>query len=298
MRISTSQTYLRSTTMMSKLAAEADAAQAKIATGKRVIAPSDDPVAYRQLANIKRATANDQAYASNVATAQEVAEQSSDALSAVEVQLQRAQELFTSAGNGTLSDADRTAIGKELESIRNTLLSLANSKDSRGQPLFGGATGDLPYEQAADGTINYVSSGEPAGIPIADQTTMQVSVTGDKAFAAGDSDMFAVIATFTSALASGGDVQAAAQQAVQATGEALQSVNLARTSVGARATRLEMMSDQLTDAGLARETARSSIEDADMASTIAEFQKTLTILQATQASFSKLTSLSLFDYLR
>lgn len=298
MRISTSQSYLRSTTMMSKLAAEADAAQAKISTGKRVVAPSDDPVAYRQLANIKRAAANDQAYASNVATAQEVAEQSSDTLSAIEVQLQRAQELFTSAGNGTLSGSDRAAIGKELESIRNTLLTLANSKDSRGQPLFGGATGDLPYEQAADGKINYVSSGQPAGIPIADQTTMQVSVTGDQAFAAGDSDMFAVIAAFTSALQSGGDVQAAAQQAVHGTSDALQSVGLARTSVGARGTRLELISDQLTDADLARETARSSIEDADMASTIAEFQKTLTILQATQASFTKLTSLSLFDYLR
>ena len=35
-----------------------------------------------------------------------------------------------------------------------------------------------------------------------------------------------------------------------------------------------------------------------MTATITELQKTLTVLQATQASFSKLTQLSLFNYLR
>jgi flagellar hook-associated protein 3 FlgL len=298
MRVSTTQTYQRSMTLMSKLSAQADASQTQIATGKRLVSPSDDPGAYRQLAGLKRADAGDQAYAANVAVAQSVTEQSSDTLTQIENQLQRAQELLANAGTGTVSTSDRAAIGKEIESIRDTLLTLANTRDSRGQPLFGGATGDLPYEKAADGTIRYVSSGQPAAIPIGDQVSMQGSVTGDVAFAVGGSDMFAVLADFAAALQSGGDIGAAAKTAGGKTTEALQSVSLARTSVGARATRLELVGTQLTDAAYAREDARSTIEDADLATTITEFQKTLTILQATQASFSKLTSMSLFDYLR
>ncbi len=49
---------------------------------------------------------------------------------------------------------------------------------------------------------------------------------------------------------------------------------------------------------MTRETERSSIEDTDLTTAIIELQKATTILQATQASIGRLTSLSLFDYLR
>ena len=46
------------------------------------------------------------------------------------------------------------------------------------------------------------------------------------------------------------------------------------------------------------EAARSAIEDVDVSQAITDLQKTMTVLQATQASFSKLSGLSLFNYLR
>jgi flagellar hook-associated protein 3 FlgL len=299
MRVSTSQTYLQTTSLMSKLTQQANVAQQQISTQKRVVSASDDPGAYRQLAGLKLADANDKAYAANVNTAQGILEQSSDTLTSIGTQLQRAQELFTNAASGTLSASDREAIGKELESIRDTLVSLANSKDSRGLPLFGGASGDNPYIQAEDGSVSYAATGEPAGIPIGDQTSIQVGVTGKQAFAVGDDkDMFAIFSTFLTALQSGGDVQVAAKQAMGDTTDALQSVDLARTSVGARGTRLELLSEQLTNASMDRETTRASVEDVDLSEAITQLQKTLTVLQATQASFTKLTSLSLFDYIK
>ncbi|RYD63007.1 MAG: flagellar hook-associated protein 3 [Sphingomonadales bacterium] len=298
MRVSTSQTYQRSMALMSNLSATADTQQTQIATGKKVVAPSDNPGGYRQLAGLKRDDANDKAYAANVATAQGILDQSDDTLSNIEAQLQRATELFTNVGNGTLSNSDRDSIAKELESIRDTLFALANSKDSRGQPLFGGATGDLPYVKAADGTVSYASSGEPSGIPIGDQTSMQVTVPGERAFASGTTDMFAVITDFIGVLRSGGDVKAAASTAASGISDALSNVTLAHASVGARGTRLELVADQLTYAATARDDARSAVEDVDLAATISNFQQTLTVLQATQASFTKLTALSLFDYLR
>ena len=39
-------------------------------------------------------------------------------------------------------------------------------------------------------------------------------------------------------------------------------------------------------------------EHGDIATNIAQLQQTMTVLQATQASFTKLTSVSLFDYLK
>ena len=43
---------------------------------------------------------------------------------------------------------------------------------------------------------------------------------------------------------------------------------------------------------------RSKLEDTDVTSAVIELQQLMTALSATQASFTKLSGLSLFDYLR
>jgi flagellar hook-associated protein 3 FlgL len=71
-----------------------------------------------------------------------------------------------------------------------------------------------------------------------------------------------------------------------------------RTSLGARAQRVEVEQAMLQQTGIDREAVRSGLEDTDITAAITELQKTMTILSATQASFTKLQGLSLFEYLR
>jgi flagellar hook-associated protein 3 FlgL len=71
-----------------------------------------------------------------------------------------------------------------------------------------------------------------------------------------------------------------------------------QASLGARAARVELEQAALGSADIDREVARAAIEDTDITAAITELQKTMTVLQATQASFSKLQGLTLFDYLR
>ncbi|ATY33036.1 flagellar hook-associated protein FlgL [Sphingomonas psychrotolerans] len=297
MRVATSQLYNRPASLMTRLTAEADRTQIQIATGKKLLAPSDDAGAYLRLQGISRQSADDGAYAANIGMAQGLLAQTDTTLESVEAQITRALELATQAANGTLSDTNRAAIGKELESIRDTLFGLANTRDVRGQPLFGGATGDVAYVRNADGSITFAGTGEPSAIPIGESVSIQGTVTGTRAFAAGSSDVFAVLADFATALGAGGDVKAAANTALGGIKGSLESVTLARASAGARSARLELDTDRLTAAGEAREDVRSALEDTDVTVAVTELQKTLTILQATQASFTKLSSLSLFDYL-
>lgn len=298
MRIATSQLYSRPASLMTKLTAEADRIQTQIATRKRIQTASDDPAAYLRLQTIQRQGADDGAYAANINMAAGLLAQTDTALDGVESQLQRALELASQASTGTMSDSDRKAVAEELTEIRDALFGLANTRDVRGQPLFGGATGDVAYVKAADGTISFAGTGEPSQIPIGDGLSVQGTVTGVRAFAAGATDMFAVLGDLAAALEAGGDVKAAGDAALDGINAATKSVTLARTSAGARAARLELDSDRIVDAGEAREDARSALEDTDIPTAATQLQQTLTVLQATQASFSKLTSLSLFDYLR
>lgn len=298
LRIATSQIYNRPSALMSQLTGQADKIQTQIATGKQINAPSDAPGSYLRLQSIQRQTADDGAYAANIDLTQGLLAQTDATLENVEAQLQRAQELALQAANGTLSDTNRAAVSEELKAIRDSLFGLANTRDARDQPLFGGATGDTAYVRNADGSIAFAGSGAPAAIPIGEGATVQGTVAGPSVFGPADSDVFALLDAFTQALDAGGDVKAAADTAMTGLKDSLETATLTRASAGARAARLELDTDRLDAAGEAREAVRSGIEDTDISSAVTELQKTLTILQATQASFTKLSGLTLFDFLR
>ncbi len=304
MQIGTNQFYEKNASQLGKLATQADTLNTQIATGKKFTAPSQDVVAYNRLTAIKQTNADSKAYASNVSLAQSLLQQSDTTLTSIGNQLQRAAELTTQAANGTLNDANRKTIAIELQSIRDDLVSLAGTTDARGQPLFGTASGGAAVVQAADGTVSFGGTGEISAIPVADGTEIQATDSAQRVFGniptsgGGTTDVFALLSSLISALNAGGNVSAATGTAATGLKAALTQVTNVQGSVGARAARLDIVSAQATDAAAARETDRVGLEDTDISTAITELQKTMTVLQATQASFTKLGQLSLFDYLR
>ncbi|GAA4768312.1 hypothetical protein GCM10023219_12800 [Stakelama sediminis] len=300
MRIATSQFYDRSTSQIQSLNAEADKLQTQIATGKKLTGASDDSVAWTQLATLKRASANDTAYSANIKLAQGVLSQTDSTLGSINTQLQRANELMVQANSGTLSQDQLQSVASSLDGIVDELVSLSNSTDLRGQPLFGGSDSNAPYVKNADGTVSYVSSGNAPSIPIGDSDNVQVSVNGASVFG-GDGgstpDMFKTITDFAAAIRSGGDLSGPASTAIDGIQASINSVTNAQAVAGARAARVDQASTRMTTTATTRETLRSGLEDTDVTSAITELQKTLTVLQATQTSFSKLSGLSLFNYL-
>lgn len=291
MRVATSQMFERPASSMTSLTAKASQLQTEISTNSRIATASDDPSGWVQLQGLGRADADGKAYAANVKLAQGVLAQADTTLGDAGTQLQKVQELALQASNGTLSGADRAAAGASVQAAMDELLSLANTTDVRGQPLFGGADGATPFVKAGDGSVSYAGSGEASPIPIGDKDSVAANVSGDKVFG----DMFATLKALADALQSGNAVPAGTLDKLQSASD---SVSAAQASAGARATRVDLVADRLTTAASAREETRAAIDQPDIAATVTELQKTLTILQATQASFSKLTSMSVFDYLR
>src|SRR5690606_30844845 len=80
--------------------------------------------------------------------------------------LQRVSDLTIQANNAALSAEDRKSVSAELRSIRESLLSLANSTDGNGRFLFGGTADGVAPFAANNGTILYNG----------DQTQRQVEV--------------------------------------------------------------------------------------------------------------------------
>lgn len=297
MTISTSLWYNRATTAMQTLAGKTDALSTQISTGKKLQQASDDPVAYSQLRNLAVATADSAAYAKNLDTAATVLSSADTALTSIGAQITRAKELALQANNGTLTPTDRAPIAEELMGIVESLANLGNATDSRGLALFGDSNGTAGVTKAADGSYSF-ASGTVSTIPIANGQVVQPSTAAVRIFAFGGTNILETLTDLAVAMKTGGELGDAGSDALSKIETAANQVNTVQASIGARGARVELEQTVQSKAATQREIDRSTLEDTDVTAAITELQKTMTILSATQASFTKLQSLSLFDYLK
>ena len=297
MTISTSSFYDRSAAAMARITAQADRVSTQISSRQRLLAPSDDSVAYQRLQGLARAGANDEAYGSNLKVAGSVLQQADTTLTAITAQLQAASELATRAANGTLTAIDRKAIGDSLAGVAEQIAGLINTTDARGQPLFGGADGGAGAVKQADGRY-LLAVTLPSPIPVGDGQSVQANETAARVLAAGGTDALAVIQQLAAALQAGDATTDSANAALDDLKAATDGIANIQGSLGARTARVDLLAADLKTAGVDREAAEEAIDGYDDTAAILELQKTMTVLQATQASFGKLSQLSLFDYLR
>lgn len=296
MQISTSTMYESATRRMAALQSKANDLMTQNATGKKLLKPSDDAAASAQVAQLNRADADADVYKSNLSLAKSVLQQVDSTLGSIGSQLQTAVELATKAANGTLNDYDRSVIGDQLSAVRDQLVSLGNTRDIRGQPLFGTVDG-TDAVQANNGSYTYADS-KTSAVPIDRDQTVEITVGAERVFKSGSNDAFAVLSNLITALKTPGGTSPDIRNAIDQLNSANDNVGAVQASIGARETRVELQQTMLNTASTDRAALRSNVEDADIASNIAQLQQTMTVLQATQASFTKLSGLSLFDYLK
>lgn len=302
MQISSSSLYTNARNAMDALNQQANALETQISTNKRMQSAADDVVSYQRLATIKRDTADAAVDASNVKMASALLNQSDTTLSSINSEIQKAQGLATQANTGVLSDSDKADIAASIRSVLANLVSLANTRDDRGAPLFGGTSGDTAVTLNADGSATFPAT-PPAAIPLGGgdsvtPTAGAASVFGGLTSADGSTtDVFQVLSSLAAALEAGGDTGAAVSKAVTDLQTAGTQVGSVQAALGATAARVTLVQQNQTDAATDREAVRSGLEDTDITDTITRLQQTMTVLQATQASFTKLTQLSLFSYL-
>lgn len=293
--VSTRNYFDRSNSAMAGLTQQAERLQTQIATGRKLQAPSDDSVGYQRLQVLKRTGADEVAYGDNIKIAQATLQQADTQLDTIATQIQQATERALRGANGTLSANDRKSLATELKSILETIVSATNVKDARGQSLFGGQAEEAAATLQPDGSLVF-ATGKQTAIPIGDGQSVEPSVAAGEVLKIDQGrDIGQVLTALIASLDTGASPTGTDRDDLAKIAE---QVTQAQTSVGARAVRVDLQAAYYTEAATQREDTRSAIEDVDATQAITELQKTMTILQATQASFSKLSQLSLFDYLR
>jgi flagellar hook-associated protein 3 FlgL len=294
---STSAFFDRSTLDLTSLRARAEDLQSQISSGNRLTSSSDDPVAASRLRALQR---TDKLATVDVAAANRATSDlnlADSAMTEFSSFITRAQELATQAANGTLTADQRAGIGTELAQIHGNLLALANTRDSAGHALFGGDTaGDAYQIDATTGYAKYVGTGTAGELALGDGQKVSRTMTGPEFLNANGTDLMKVIKDLGDQLTAGGTgAAAAAKAALDPLNTSLQSVTTAQTIIGSRLNWIDLTTQRQLAMGEQRASEQTDIGSTDVTSAITQLQELTVVLQASQASFSKLANLSLFS---
>jgi flagellar hook-associated protein 3 FlgL len=140
-------------------------------------------------------------------------------------------------------------------------------------------------------------------VPVAPGTAIERGLPGNEVFQFNlngtPTSAFAVLGALTTALQGGaGDPVAAANGALAGIDAALDTTNRATTILGTRMAWVEQVETQQADRKVALAERRKRVGDTDVADAIVRLQQSLTALEASQAAFARVSSLTLFDALR
>lgn len=182
MRISTSTMFETGTNQLGTLQSQLARTQLQLSTNRRILTPSDDPVASARALEVTQSQAVNTQYATNRQNARSSLSQVEQALSSTTLLLQDIKTLTVSAGNGTLLPADRKALAVELKGRLEDLLGVANTADGVGGYLFSGYSAGSPPFSLTEGGAKYHGDQGIRKLQVGSSRHLAISDSGSSVF--------------------------------------------------------------------------------------------------------------------
>ncbi|MFI3275583.1 flagellar hook-associated protein FlgL [Vibrio sp.] len=299
MRVSTNQYSQMMSSSLNNNSLGLNKLMQQMATGKRVLLPSDDPMAATRSMSLGRQQAAIGQYQSNIDSADLALKSQETYLSnSTDVMLQ-IRDLMLWAGNDTNGPDEREAIASELEQLQDTLVSLINAKDENGKYIFSGnEVNTKPLDKDEDGNWVYNGDDGVREVVIGDGVTIKLNVNAGDIFFSGETNLFDQLDSLITELRDpdfnleDSDV---IEQSLNTLDEALGLVTGEITNLGVRQNTLTTMSDGHSEVELFNNQLIGQLEDLDYADAMLEFNNYLLALQATQATYMNTANMSLFS---
>ncbi len=181
-RVSTSNLYLESLQGINADQSAVLNSIGQLSSGKQINAPSDNPVGAAQASLLQSDVTQLGQYTSNQNQATQMLNSGSSTLTQFINVMQSAQNVMVQAGNGTLSDANRSALAAELQQGLNQMVGLANTSDAQGGFLFGGSVTSTPPFVQNGNNVSYAGDNIVQGLSISQSRTTQIKYAGNSVF--------------------------------------------------------------------------------------------------------------------
>ncbi|MBN3818612.1 flagellar hook-associated protein 3 [Paraburkholderia sp. Se-20369] len=183
MRISSAQFFQLNVATMNDQQAQLAQLYQQLSSGVSLTTPADNPVGAAQAVQLSMTSSTLAQYTANQSAALASLQAEDATLSSVNTVLTNVQSLVVRAGDGSLSDSNRTALATQLQGYRDQLMTLANSDDGAGNYLFAGfKNGSKPFANNAGGGVSYVGDTGTRNVQIADSRSLSQGDNGVDVF--------------------------------------------------------------------------------------------------------------------
>jgi flagellar hook-associated protein 3 FlgL len=291
MRVTQAETYRVFLSNLESLNAAYNASSRQVSSGKKITQLSDCPEGSAELLALTDLQSDIDQYRTTANTASYYLNAADSALNEVNNLVTSIYTKGSEATSEITSSDERAALANEIRSLRDQILSLANSQ-AKGRYLFAGSKIDTAPFVIENDSISFQGDVNVNTVSLDGGVGVETGVPGADAF----NSVFAAIGSLLSAIDSN-DVSSVGAALGQFS-SAISDLGLARGAIGASLNMIENAQTRLDSQETSMKSRRSQIEDADMATTIVQLQQTQTALQTTlSAGGSLLTQRNLFDLL-
>ncbi|WP_027588862.1 flagellar hook-associated protein FlgL [Pseudomonas sp. RL] len=275
----------------------------QMATGDRIIVPSDDPIASVRLLRIAREEANLNQYQSNIKAL-------SGRLSAAETNLQAGSDtlleirdlLLWAANRGANSDEDLGSMAAELLTLEETFVSYLNVRDEEGRYYFSGTTTNqaaIAFDAALANPYSIQGNDGLRKVAVANDVFIEDNITARQILGGGAGFLNQLHELAQLMLNDPGNIGVAPNpdigDVIGSLDKVLASLSSQITELGGRQNTLSLLKDSQADVSLANQKIEGELSSLDYAKASLDLANYQVALQATQKSYLKLHSLNLFD---
>ncbi|ANO35296.1 flagellar hook-associated protein 3 (plasmid) [Vibrio breoganii] len=266
----------------------------QITTGKRINHISDDSVGWNQIQRLNRSLAMNEAYKTTIGRVETEYMRYETVVKQQEEIAQQINELIIQGRNGALDAESREGLVIELEGLKEEMISLLNTQVD-GRYIFSGtdegsaAISDVP-------PYNLLGNDDRRQVQVSETKIINGNFVASEVLGTSDilNQLDAVIGEFKNPTA---DFEQITGDGLDAAIDFHHSVLSTLTKIGATGNTLDRLLEASEDMGVFTENMRDGLESLNMADAATRLNQTELMLQATQATYMKLVSNSLFNYI-
>ena len=272
----------------------------ELSSGLSVNTLQDNPVAVAQSALLGSSIAVKDSYIQSASGTQAMLQVTDSTLAEVVTQLTSGVALSVQGNGGTLSATNLATIGQQLTSIRDQVLSLANTS-YLGNYLFSGSQGSVkPFtvnSTTTPATTSYAGDSAVQFIQTPSGQQIQTNLPGTAIFGTGSTGVFAALNNLIADFSSG-TVGASAASDSAALTSALSQVTSQRSILDNSLSRVQATSTYVQTDVAQLTVQQNALVAADPASVATQLKSAETQHQALLAVINALGSTDLFSYMK
>lgn len=303
MQISSYSKYATGTFDIDNLQQTIQNLQEQLDTQQRVNKPSDDPVAATQILQLNQSAGRNTQFISNSQSVKSQLGMVDSTLGNTANLLASMKSLVVQAGNGAISASQLQMIQKQVDQSLTEFVGYANATDGRGDYLMGGNQISSP-PFSFNGT-QYVYNGDSGQrqVQITDTRTLPVTLNGAQTF--GNSTDPAALLNAMKSLSDllgqptkPANYQTQLDTIMSSLDNAQQQILTTQAGVGAAEQENNNTLGANQGLSVQYQDAIGNLQSLDLPKAISDFTMAQTSLQYSQLTYSKVTQLSLFNYIQ